>query len=57
MNIKNKKQKEIIGILNDFDENNIYINIENENIQVERKNISQKHLHGVVLTFVMEIRL
>lgn len=41
MNIKNKKQKEIIGILNDFDENNIYINIENENIQVERKSISQ----------------
>lgn len=41
MDIRSKKQKEIVGILNNFDENNIYISIENENLQIERKNISQ----------------
>ena len=39
-----KKQKEFIGILEDYDENYIYIKIENEQVKLERKNISQMKL-------------
>ena len=41
ISINNKKQKEIIGIFNNFDKDNIYIDIENTNIKIERKNVSQ----------------
>lgn len=39
-----EKQKEFIGILEDYDENYIYIKIENEQVKLERKNISQMKL-------------
>ena len=35
-----EKQKELLGVLNKYDENNIYIQLPKEEIQIERKNIS-----------------
>ena len=35
-----EKQKELTGVLNKYDENNIYIQLQKEEIQIERKNIS-----------------
>ena len=35
-----EKQKELTGVLNKYDENNIYIQLPKEEIQIERKNIS-----------------
>lgn len=35
-----EKQKEYIGILEDWDENMVYLQIEERKIQIERKNIS-----------------
>ena len=35
-----EKKKEIIGILVKYDENTIYLNVDEEQVQIERKNIS-----------------
>ena len=35
-----ERQKELTGVLNKYDENNIYIQLQKEEIQIERKNIS-----------------
>ena len=35
-----EKKKELIGILEKYDENNIYLQINTETVQIERKNIS-----------------
>lgn len=35
-----EKQKELTGVLNKYDEKNIYIQLPKEEIQIERKNIS-----------------
>ena len=41
IDILGKKQKEIIGILKEFDENNIMLQLDKEEISIKRKDISQ----------------
>ena len=41
IDILGKKQKEIIGILKEFDENNIMLQLDKEEISINRKDISQ----------------